>query len=82
MSIWWNFCGIGPAFGSQIGQQLGPIGAGAGPIGGPIGPIGGSFGGPVGGYGQTCQYENCRFLYANTCYEYNLIVSCCCNNPY
>ncbi|XP_052891738.1 uncharacterized protein LOC128299733 [Anopheles moucheti] len=60
---------------------------GAAPFGG-----GGGFGG-FGGFGRQgvgrqgfggggCGYQGCSFLYANSCYEHQLIVNCCCNSPY
>lgn len=62
-----------------------PYGGGFGGFGGP----GGGFGGPGGGFGGFgahggggCGYQGCSYLYANTCYEHQLIVNCCCNSPY
>ncbi|XP_065084704.1 uncharacterized protein LOC135706943 [Ochlerotatus camptorhynchus] len=34
------------------------------------------------GYGGCGYQEDCSFLYANSCYEHQLIVNCCCNSPY
>uniref|UniRef100_A0A182PNM1 Uncharacterized protein n=1 Tax=Anopheles epiroticus TaxID=199890 RepID=A0A182PNM1_9DIPT len=44
----------------------------------------GGFGGPAGfgGPGGGCGYKGCGFLFANSCYEHQLIVNCCCNSPY
>ncbi|XP_055608255.1 uncharacterized protein LOC129755666 [Uranotaenia lowii] len=48
--------------------------------------FGGGFGGGFGvngiGYGSCGQQEDCSILYANSCYEHQLIVNCCCNSPY
>ncbi|GAB0096512.1 uncharacterized protein DMENIID0001_120360 [Sergentomyia squamirostris] len=30
-------------------------------------------------FGASCYYTNCSFLYANSCYEHDLITNCCCN---
>ncbi|XP_055617383.1 uncharacterized protein LOC129762844 isoform X2 [Toxorhynchites rutilus septentrionalis] len=51
---------------------------------GPGGPGGQGFpGGPNGiGYGGCGYQQDCSFLYANSCYEHQLIVNCCCNSPY
>ncbi|XP_053670753.1 zinc finger homeobox protein 3-like [Anopheles nili] len=61
------------------GAPYGGGGFGGGGFGG--GGFGrqGGFGGP--GYGG-CGYPGCSFLYANSCYEHQLIVNCCCNSPY
>lgn len=32
-----------------------------------------------GGIGYQCQYQDCRFLFANSCEEGILISECCCN---
>lgn len=40
-----------------------------------------SGGRPPVGYGYPCPPSRCNFLYANSCYEHQLIVSCCCNRP-
>uniref|UniRef100_A0A182MN18 Uncharacterized protein n=1 Tax=Anopheles culicifacies TaxID=139723 RepID=A0A182MN18_9DIPT len=60
-----------------------PFGGGGGGGGfGGFGPFGRQgFGGP-GGFGGGCGYKGCSFLYANSCYEHQLIVNCCCNSPY
>ncbi|XP_035891512.1 nucleolin [Anopheles stephensi] len=62
-----------------------PFGGGGGGGGGaPFGGFGGfgrQFGGPA-GFGGGCGYKGCSFLYANSCYEHQLIVNCCCNSPY
>ncbi|XP_038104472.1 DEAD-box ATP-dependent RNA helicase 30 [Culex quinquefasciatus] len=51
--------------------------------GGGGGGFGGGFGGNgLGGYGGCGYQEDCSFLYANSCYEHQLIVNCCCNSPY
>ncbi|XP_055677092.1 uncharacterized protein LOC129786238 isoform X2 [Lutzomyia longipalpis] len=36
-------------------------------------------GGGSGIYGASCYYADCSFLYANSCYEHDLITNCCCN---
>nr|XP_029712854.1 uncharacterized protein LOC115257414 [Aedes albopictus] len=48
------------------------------------GGYGNGFGGVSNGIGYGgCGYqEDCGFLYANSCYEHQLIVNCCCNSPY
>ncbi|XP_058813819.1 uncharacterized protein LOC131677793 isoform X2 [Topomyia yanbarensis] len=55
-----------------------------GTINGAYGP-GGGFGG-IGsdgiGYGGCGYQEDCSFIYANSCYEHQLIVNCCCNVPF
>uniref|UniRef100_A0A182U3Q8 Uncharacterized protein n=1 Tax=Anopheles melas TaxID=34690 RepID=A0A182U3Q8_9DIPT len=56
-------------------------GAGGGGFGGFGGFGRQGFGGP-GGFGGGCGYQGCGFLYANSCYEHQLIVNCCCNSPY
>ncbi|XP_055542489.1 uncharacterized protein LOC129728097 isoform X2 [Wyeomyia smithii] len=33
------------------------------------------------GYGGCGFQEDCSFIYANSCYEHQLIVNCCCNSP-
>lgn len=33
-----------------------------------------------GGIGFQCQYQDCRFLFANSCEEGILISECCCNS--
>uniref|UniRef100_A0A182N5K1 Uncharacterized protein n=1 Tax=Anopheles dirus TaxID=7168 RepID=A0A182N5K1_9DIPT len=54
---------------------------------------GGGFGGGFGGFGRQgfggpgfggggCGYQGCSYLFANSCYEHQLIVNCCCNSPY
>ncbi|XP_049548016.1 zinc finger homeobox protein 3 [Anopheles darlingi] len=56
-----------------------------GPYGGGFGGPGGGFGGPIGfggGFGRSCGYRGCSQLFANSCYEHQLIVNCCCNSPY
>ncbi|XP_050071108.1 zinc finger homeobox protein 3 [Anopheles maculipalpis] len=55
-------------------------GGGGGGFGG-FGGFGRQFGGP-GGFGGGCGFKGCSFLYANSCYEHQLIVNCCCNSPY
>ncbi|KFB35684.1 AGAP013472-PA-like protein [Anopheles sinensis] len=67
--------GAAPPYGGGFGGFGGPGGG----FGGPGGGFGG-FGGPGGGGG--CGYQGCSYLYANTCYEHQLIVNCCCNSPY
>uniref|UniRef100_A0A182W0G0 Uncharacterized protein n=1 Tax=Anopheles minimus TaxID=112268 RepID=A0A182W0G0_9DIPT len=61
----------------------GGVGGGGGGFGG-FGPFGRQgFGGPgFGGGGGGCGYKGCSFLYANSCYEHQLIVNCCCNSPF
>ncbi|XP_058467741.1 uncharacterized protein LOC131440463 [Malaya genurostris] len=34
------------------------------------------------GYGGCGYQEDCSFIYANSCYEHQLIVNCCCNVPF
>ncbi|XP_062535450.1 uncharacterized protein LOC134204686 [Armigeres subalbatus] len=48
------------------------------------GGYGNGFGGGSNGIGYGgCGYkEDCSFIYANSCYEHQLIVNCCCNSPY
>ncbi|XP_055698511.1 uncharacterized protein LOC129798980 isoform X1 [Phlebotomus papatasi] len=36
-------------------------------------------GGGQGIFGASCYYADCSFLYANSCYEHDLITNCCCN---
>ncbi|XP_049276794.1 uncharacterized protein LOC125760577 isoform X2 [Anopheles funestus] len=62
---------------------------GAAPFGGGGGGFGGfggfgrqAFGGPGFGGDGGCGYKGCSYLYANSCYEHQLIVNCCCNSPY
>ncbi|KAL5288030.1 hypothetical protein ACFFRR_008710 [Megaselia abdita] len=38
--------------------------------------------GPQVPFRPGCQYEDCRSLFAKSCYEHNLIRQCCCENPY
>lgn len=57
-----------------------PFGGGGGAGFGGFGGFGRQFGGP--GFGGGCGYQGCTFLYANSCYEHQLIVNCCCNSPY
>uniref|UniRef100_A0A182QN44 Uncharacterized protein n=1 Tax=Anopheles farauti TaxID=69004 RepID=A0A182QN44_9DIPT len=59
-----------------------PFGGGGG-FGGGFGGFGRQgFGGPGGFGGGGCGYQGCSFLFANSCYEHQLIVNCCCNSPY
>uniref|UniRef100_A0A182K4W5 CCC domain-containing protein n=1 Tax=Anopheles christyi TaxID=43041 RepID=A0A182K4W5_9DIPT len=68
------FGGAGGGFGGAGGGFGGFGGFGRQGFGGQ-----GGFGGPGGG---GCGYKGCGFLYANSCYEHQLIVNCCCNSPY
>lgn len=36
---------------------------------------------PPVGFGYACPPARCNFLHANSCYEHQLIVQCCCNRP-
>ncbi|KAK9712231.1 hypothetical protein QE152_g24996 [Popillia japonica] len=35
---------------------------------------------PYDKYPYECQYADCNFLHANSCYEHKLISACCCTN--
>ncbi|XP_050086453.1 dnaJ homolog subfamily C member 7 homolog [Anopheles aquasalis] len=80
-----GFGGPGGGFGGGYGGGFGGPGGGFGGPGGGFGGPGGGFGGPIGfggGFGRSCGYRGCSQLFANSCYEHQLIVQCCCNSPY
>ncbi|XP_052863672.1 translation initiation factor IF-2-like [Anopheles cruzii] len=71
----------GPYGGGGAPGGFGGFGGGGGGFGGGFG--GGGFGGFNGaGFGSGCGYSGCSQLFANSCYEHQLIVTCCCNSPY